>query len=181
MVFAGGVASAAPPAERYYVEIKGVDAVQNAPANLSVKAKQLLVDLLKTRPEFLAELEGAPDPATDANGYRDWLKKNKLRSFSVTINVASYDRTLEPNTKKGKTGQILSYHIEVSLVGTAIPDDLLAFGGSGGSTVMAEIGKTIRPKDEEYTSDQALTEALTHAVDEAVSKLRAGKTPAKKH
>jgi hypothetical protein len=175
-------AASAAPGERYHVEIKGVDAVPNAPANISVKAKQLLADLLKSRPEFVPELEGAPDPAADPVAYRAWLTKNKMRSLSVTINVSTFERTLEPNTKKGKTGQILSYHIEVSLVGTQIPDDLLAVGGSGGSTVMAEIGKTIRPKDEEYTSDQALTEALTHAVDEAVTKLRANKpTTVKKH
>jgi hypothetical protein len=172
----------APPAPKpqYHVEIKGVEAVPAAPANLAGKAKQVLGEVLAARPEFVATLEGAPDPAADAAGYKSYLAKNHLRSFGVTIHVSDYQRTLEPNPKANRSGQVLTIRVGVSLLGTAIPDELLAISGEGSSTVAAEVGKNLRPREEEQTIDDALRDALTHAVDEAVTKLKSAKEPKKR-
>jgi hypothetical protein len=161
------------PAPRYLLEIAEVQATPGAPAEISVKARTVLGQILAGRPEFVARLEGAPDPKTHPAEYRRFLDARHVRAFAVQLKVDDFARALVPATKPGASGQVLTIKVGVSLVGSQIPGDALALAGSGGATVMAEVGETLRPREEEGAIDDALRDALTHAVDDAVSKLSA--------
>jgi hypothetical protein len=167
--------------ERYFVNLASVEAEDKIPAEIPGKIKSKLIEVLAKRTEFIATLDGAPDPSTDAEAFKKWLKKAKVRAFKVTVKVTNYERELLP-PKEGKSGQILKVHLAVSLVGTAMPDEALALGGDGMATVATEIGKTVRPKDDEFAIDSAMSEALGQAVQDAVEALNAGPRakPAKK-
>jgi hypothetical protein len=158
-------------AERYHLKLAGVEPVSGVPPEVAAKVGALLEKLTKDRPEFVAELTGAP---ADPDKLRKWLAGKKIKAFSVTAKITIWERSLEP-AKEGKSGQILKLRVEMQLLGEAIPGGVLALTGEGGSTVMVEIGKTVRPRDDEYAADQALTEATSHALDEAVRRLRAVK------
>lgn len=171
-----GAKSKKKPREKYFVNVVGVEAAAGIPDDVTEKLKAKLADVLAKREEFVPTLEGAPDPAADAPGFKKWLAKNKVRAFAVTIKVTAWEREVLP-PKEGKTGQILSQHFAVSLIGTAMPDDLLALGGDGMATVKAEVGKKIRPADESFVVESAISEALQQAVQDAVESL--GKPVAK--
>jgi hypothetical protein len=174
IVLAAPVASSGAWADKIHVALAGVDIPADVPGDVADRAKQVLGDTLAKRPEFILTLDGAPDPDKDPAAYRDYLKKNNLRSYSVTAKIAQYTRTVDADPKIAG-GQRLKIHVELSLVGASIPDKLLALGGSGASTIIEQVGKTIRPADEKYALDESLQEAIGLAVDDALAKLQKGK------
>lgn len=151
---ASSAAAAAPP--RLHFEVRKVSATGSAPAEVSVNAKAILTEVLTARPEYVASAGKG------------------VRSYGVTLNVDRYARSLEPNTKPGASGQVLTLSVGVQLVGESMPGGLLAMAGSGSSTVTAEVGATLRPREEEQALGDALRDALTHAVNDAVARLAAG-------
>jgi hypothetical protein len=165
-------------AERYHLRLAAVEPANGVPPEVAARVGALLGELTKDRKDFVAELAGAPE---DAEKLRKWLAAKKIRAFAVTVKITSWERSIEPPSA-GKTGQILKLKVNLQLIGTAIPGDVMALTGEGGSTVMVEIGKTVRPRDDEYAAEQAMKEATSHALDEAVTRLRAqgqGKKPKK--
>lgn len=167
---AGPAAASTPP--RYYFALEEVKVTDSAPAEVSVKAKTILRAVLASRPEFIPALDGAPDPVAAPFAYRKFLAAKKVAAYQVNVKITDYARAVEPNDKPGKSGQILTIRIGVSLLGAKIPGGVLALAGSGGATVMAEVGSKIRPREEEGAMDEALKNALEQAVDAAVYEMR---------
>ena len=166
-----GVASAKKkPKERYYVQVAGAETAPGVPKELADKAKVVLPELLSKRPEFVASLEGAP---TDTDQLRKWLTKKKLRGFNIVVKLTKYAKELAPKPDSTKT-QVLKISISLQIFGTGMPDDTMAMTGDGVSAVGLEVGKTVRPKDEQVTTDETLRNALTSAIDDAVRKLQMG-------
>jgi hypothetical protein len=166
LAVAMSTALAAPAAakrapEQFYLELRGVDAVDNAPASVTVKAKQIFADILHKHGDFVDSLAEA--------------KRRRLRAYAVTLKIGTYERSLAPNDKEGKTGQILTIAVEVSLVGSSIPGNVLSLSVSGGATIKAETGNRVLPREEEAASDEALASALKAALDDAAAKLRGKK------
>jgi len=180
LAVATGATAHAKPATRYHFELAEVTLAPSAPAELSVKARSVFTDLTAARPEVVQTLENPPDPAKDATAYRKYLDARGVRAFALKVKIDQYDRALGPTKQPGKTGNVLTIHLNVTLVGSQIPGDALALAGSGGSTVMAEVGETLRPREEEMAMDDALKDALGHALDDAIAKLKAPKKPAGK-
>lgn len=161
--------AAAPP--RYYFALDEVTGPEHAPAEVTARARQLLGEVLAARPEFVRELDGAPDRA-DAAAYRRYLAAKRVAAYQVAIKITDWARELAPNDKPGKSGQILTVRVGVSLVGSKLPGGVLALAGTGGATIMAEVGSKVRPREEELAVDDALRSALGQAVDAAVAELR---------
>ncbi len=179
IVLAAGAAAAKSkkPREKYYLDVVQVDTANGVPEEIADRLETTLAAVLAKRGEFVPTLEGAPDMAAAPDDFKKWLQKKKIRAFAVTVRVTAWEREVLP-PKEGKTGQILKQHIAVSLVGTAMPGDVLALGGDGMATVATEVGRTIRPADERYVVGAAIEEALQRAVQNAVEAL--GSTPASK-
>ncbi len=146
-------AAPAAAAMRFHFDLQKVSATDSAPAELTVKAREVLGEILAERPEHAA----APGKG--------------VKAYGVTLHIDSFERALAPNPKAGASGQVLTIRLSVQLVGSTIPAGVMALAGSGRSTVMAEVGATLRPREEELTIDDALRDALTHAVEEAVTRL----------
>jgi hypothetical protein len=107
LVAAPAEAVRAVPAPKLLFIVKVVDAVASAPAELSVKTKTMLNEILAARPDFVTEIDGAPDPATDAAGFKRVAERNKITPYAVTVKISEYERSLTPNAP-GKSGQILT-------------------------------------------------------------------------
>lgn len=168
--FAGATRAATAP--RYYFALDEVHAVGGAPAEISVKARSILREILATRPEFVAALDGAPNPASDPDGYRKFLAARKVAAYQVSIKITEYERKLAPNDKPGRAAQVLTIRVGVSLIGSKIPGGVLALAGTGGATIAAEVGANVRPREEESAMDEALRNALVQAVDAAVVEMK---------
>jgi len=160
--------------ERYYFELVGVDGADNAPANLTVKAKKVFADLVTKRGELIPALDGAP-PRTDVEAFKAYLRRKRIRAYAVNIKVSSFERSLAPNEKQGKSGQILTISMELSLIGSSIPENILSLSVAGGATVKAETGQRVLPREDEAAVDEALSQALSTALTDAVAKLRRSK------
>jgi hypothetical protein len=171
----GLAAAAAKPAPKYHVVLSEVHAVPSAPAEITAKARSIFEALIAARPDFVKRLDGAPDGKAHPEELRRFLETRGIRAFNVELKVEEYARSLEPNDKPGAGGQRLTIKVGVSIIGAQLPDQTLALVGAGGSTIIAEVGKSLRPNEEEATMDDALRDALTHAVDDAVAKLSAAR------
>jgi hypothetical protein len=167
LLLAPSAARADTPKRTIHVVLAGVDIPTEVPADVADRAKAILADTLSKRPEFILKLDGAPDPAVDPDGYKAYLVKNNLKSYAVVAKIAQWSRTVDPIPG----GQSLKIHVELSLVGTSIPDKILALGGAGSSTIIQQVGKTIRPADEKFTIESALQEAIGLAIDDSLAKL----------
>jgi hypothetical protein len=149
------------PREQFYLELRGVDGVDGAPANVPDKIKQVFADIVGKHGDFVADLGEA--------------KRRRLRAYAITVKITTFERSLAPNDKAGRGGQILTITLEVSLLGTSIPGNLLALSVTGGATIKAETGNRVLPREEEAALDEALAQAMKAALDDAATKLRSKK------
>ncbi len=174
LAFLGWAAAASgkPAPTKYHFELTAVTATPKAPAEVTVKAKALFNEIVAARPESVT-LEGAPDPKAQPAEFRRWLDDRGIKAFAVELKIDDYQRSLAPDDKPGASGQLLTVRVGLSLVGSQMPGNALALAGSGASTVTAGVGSTVRPREEEGARDDALRDALTHAVEDAVAKLSA--------
>lgn len=159
------------PTERYHVVVTGTELAPSVPAIVGEKATATLQAELATRPEFVAELKGAPDADAEPDKFRKWLVRNRIRAFNVVVKLTGFEKDVGP-PQDGKSGKILKVHLALKLLGTGLPDDTMALAGEGASTVQVEVGNKVRPRDELYAIDETLRGAMKSAVDDAVHKLK---------
>jgi hypothetical protein len=171
--------------QRYYLKIVAVEYEDGVKAQALEKlVRDKFAAQIASRPEFLTNLDGAPDPKTDPNGFEKWATKKKIRAFDVRIKFVKYSRTLAPI--QGSNDQLLSVNVEVQLLGANVPLETLGMTGTGTGTVTAQVGKTVTAKMDDDVHAQAVDGALSQAFDEATKQLRAfkptqaPKAPAKK-
>src|SRR5262245_31831678 len=102
--------------ERYYLKVVAVEYEDGVKAQaLEQMVRDKFAAQLAARPEFLTQLDGAPDPKVDPEGFSKWATKKKIRAFNVRIKFVKYQRTLAPMA--GSTDQMLSVNVEVQLLG----------------------------------------------------------------
>ena len=178
VLLVGGLVSVAAPAGaavRYHLKLAGVEPVAGVPPEVAGRVGDVVDSVVRERKEFVATLDGAPG---DPEKLRKWLAARKIHAFEVTVKITSWEREVAPPAP-GKSGQVLKVRMTLQLVGTSYPSDALALSGTGASTVMMEVGKTIFPKEESSAADSAVKEATGRALDEAVVRLRASQSKAK--
>jgi hypothetical protein len=163
-----------PGAQRYYLKVVAVEYEDGVKAQaLEPMVREKFAAQLAGRPEFLTELEGAPDPKADPDAFGKWADKKKIRAFDVRIKFVKYQRTLAPI--QGSNDQMLSVNVEVQLLGANVPLETLGMTGTGSGTVSAQVGKTVTAKIDEDVHAQAIDGALKNAFDEATRQLKAFK------
>ncbi len=173
------IAKKAPPkpkkgAERYHLKVIAVEQEEGVKAQaLEPLVREKVASQVAGRAEFLAALDGAPDPKADAAGFEKWATKKKVRAFDVRIKFVKYERTLAPIA--GSNDQLLSVTVEVQLLGANVPLGTLGMTGTGSGTVSAQVGKNVTAKMEADVHAQAMEGAISEALDEAVKQLRAFK------
>jgi hypothetical protein len=171
-----GPATAQPKKKkpRYHFLLSTVTAADgvtgDAAAMAQPRVKAQLEKAFANHPQLVAVLEGAPDPATDGKAYKEYVKKQKLAgAYKVNVEITAATEELVPID--GKPSQHLVVRLTLKMFGETIPDRVMGFSGEGSSTIKQEVGKKVRPRDREYSWDQAAELAINDAIATSLAKL----------
>lgn len=122
-------------------------------------------------------------PAEDA-GFTAWtkyLKKEKLAgAYRVNVEITGYEELVEDLDPGDKTELRLTIRLSLRMFGEVIPLRTIAFTGDGGSTVKAEVGRKLRPKDRDFNLAGAIELAVNDALKASLHTLETAPPPAKK-
>ncbi len=173
--FAGSTAYAEPAKERYYFELKAITAKPELkPEAVKMATPRVLAEVKKAfehQPQLAAKLEGAPDPKTDADGYRAFLAKSHIAgAFNVNIEITDAVQLLTPKADK-PGAQELEIRLALRMLGSHIPDDTLGFTGHGKAGVEQEVSGTPSAHDLQGTWDQVAELAVSAALRTALEEL----------
>mgnify|MGYP000662125190 CR=1 FL=1 len=136
-------------------------------------ARKLFQEELGRRKELT--LDGAGLPAGGAPLAQE-LKRRNLKGYQLTLRLLSVTQALNP-PPKGKQYRVLERGVRLTVIGTTLPEDQLAVGGDGESTVQADVGAQISERKAEELLGDALRDALGQAVQQAIRKLDLGGKP----
>jgi hypothetical protein len=156
--------------ETYIFQLTRVDLADGVPKDLSRQVSSRVGKAIETHGEIDGEMPaGAPDAEARPGELKAFLKKRRQRAFKVNLEVTEYATSVEPG--KG-TDQVLGVRLALRMFGETIPDRVMAFTGDGSAWVKIEIGKQLRPRDQEYANDQALEVAVDNAIKTSIARLR---------
>jgi hypothetical protein len=169
-VAATSATAEAAPKKKYHFELTAVTAKADVKADVAKAATPRVEGQVKKvfdgHPQLVAKLDGAPDPKTNADGYRRYLAKHAISgAYLVTVEITDASEELEP--MDDKTAQRLVIRIGIHMLGENIPGRTMGFTGEGKATIKQEVGMKVRDRDREYTWDQA----AELAVDDAMKKV----------
>jgi len=153
---------AAERTAKYYFKIHDV----TADADLVSVGKDLLEQELGSRPEFTSDLSGA---STDAAVVAE-LKKRKLQGFRVSVRVDKLSKEVKPPKPGGRLNQ-LAVAMKLSVFGTTLPGDKIAFGGEGEASLESEVSDKRMAEEEAAMVKDVMGAALKQAIETAVNKL----------
>lgn len=180
----------AQPAEakakkRYYfelAEVKSDESLGKVGAELVAPATAQVTKAIAGHPQLVAVLEGAPDPKTDARGFKKWLTKKKLSgAYRVNVEVIAFEEELEDKDESlSNKEKRLIIRVTLRTFGETIPERVMGFSGEGSATVKLDVGKKLRPKDRDYAIAQALELAMADALTSSLTKLTAPPAKPKK-
>jgi len=129
--------------------------------------KQVLTETLQKQPEVTLELES---PLDNAEAVKAECKRKGLRAFEFAVRVLRMERTVKP-PQTGKRFRNLEQIVKLSVVGTTLPEGLLAVGGDGESTIQIEIGERVTPGQEREVFEESVKDAVEQAVRQGMLKL----------
>jgi hypothetical protein len=164
---------------KFYVVIRGIDETAGVQSGIVPELKELFAAELKKHPELTMEAPPGLPPASDPEALDTELKKRKIKALELTLKVLKVKRQIDP-PPPGKPFRVLVRGIQLSVFGDAIPEKVLALGGDGESSVMAEVNKNADlEKEGKPLLMDAAKEAIRQAVDMTVNKLKIGDEPVK--
>ena len=166
-------------ATKFYVVIRGIDEAPGVSSGIVPELKRLFGDELRKHPELTLDAPPGLPPDSDPEALDTELKKRKIKALELTLKVLDVKRALDP-PPPGKPFRVLIRGIKLSVFGDAIPEKVLALGGDGESSVMAEVSKNADlEKEGKPLLMDAAKEAIRQAVDMTVNKLKIGDAPVK--
>lgn len=160
LAVSSGAAVAAEP--KYYFSITSVNAQDKTVID---PARNLLQSELASRPEFTSDLGGAAGDAALAE-----LRRRGLRGFDVTMKIERLKKDLKP-PKPGKAMKVLAIDVKLTVFGTTVGSEKLAFSGDGEAGIEAEVVERRLEQETAPLVSEVLTQAIKQAVDQAVAKL----------
>ncbi len=164
---ADGVAKA----PRYYFRVVEVKAPPATEAAVKDSARDLLAKDLAARSEFTSDVGGATEPGQ----LLAELKRRRLDGFSLSLRIDEIRRELLPPKPGGRLKQ-LALNVKVSVFGTTLPTEKLAFSGEGEAGIEAEVAERRLDQEGATMLTEVLTQAIKQAVDQAVLKLSTPKS-----
>jgi hypothetical protein len=158
----------AAPKKKYHFELTAVTAKSEVKPDLSRAATPRIEAQVKkafgSHPQLVARLDGAPDPKSNADGYRRYLAKNAIAgAYLVTVEITDASEELVPLDDKPNS-QRLVIHVALHMLGENIPGRTMGFTGDGKATIKQEVGMKVRDRDRQYTWDQAAELAVDDAM-----------------
>jgi len=163
-----GTATAAPVKKKYHFELTTVTAKSEVKPDVARAAtpriKAQVEKAFSSHPQLVAKLEAAPDPRTNADGYRKYLAKKLISgAFLVGVEITDASEELVPLDDKPNS-QRLVIHIAIHMLGENIPGRTMGFTGDGKATIKQEVGMKVRDRDRDFTWDQAAEIAVDDAM-----------------
>lgn len=171
-----GATAAAAPKQKYHFELTTVTAKAEVKPDVAKAATPRVEGQVKrvftSHPQLVARLDGAPDPRTNADGYRRYLAQHGIAAaYLVTVEITEASEELEP--LDDKTAQRLVIRIGIHMLGENIPGRTMGFAGDGRATIKQEVGIKVSARDREYTWDQAAQLAVDDAMKTVFQQLAA--------
>jgi hypothetical protein len=172
LVLCGALASSAvaeaAPKKKFHFELTAVTAKSEVKPEVSKAATPRVEAQVKkvfdTHPQLVAKLDGAPDPRSNADGYRKYLARKAISgAYLVTVEITDASEELVPLDDKPNS-QRLVIHVGIHMLGENIPGRTMGFTGDGKATIKQEVGMKVRDRDREYTWDQAAELAVDDAM-----------------
>ena len=161
----------AKPKETYIFLVWKVGLENKTPKELSEMVSTRLRSAIEAHKIQPAIPEGAPDPESEPDKFKAYLKAKNMRAFRMNVQVTSYSQDVEP--APGKPGsQYLTVRVALRLFAESYPARGMALTGDGSATVKLEIGKTVRDAEKKEANNSALDEAVNKAIEQLVAKLR---------
>lgn len=151
---------------RYYFRITEINIEKAGDPALSDVAREVLEHELGSRAEFTSDLGGV----TDDRAVPGELKKRGLQGFRVSLRLDKVGRELKPPKPGGRLKQ-LAVDVKLSVFGTTLPGEKLAFGGDGEAAVEAEVVERRLEEESAALVKDVMAQAVKQAVDQAVMKL----------
>jgi hypothetical protein len=163
---AGAAGAAAGP--KYFFQLREVRAKGNVDPALKAYAGEALKADLAGRPEWASDLGGAEQKGTDALAAE--LQKRKLRGFNVTLSLDQVSKEVKPPKEGGRLNQ-LAIDVRLSVFGTTVAEEKLAFEGEGEAGLESEVPERRMETEATSLTKDAIKDAVKQAVDQAVTKL----------
>jgi hypothetical protein len=164
-------ASAHPAAPKFYFRLGEVKAGPEISEALKTYAGEAVKEDLAKRPEWASDVGAA---AADPAALPAELKKRNLRGFSVVVRIDRVGKELK-EPAPGSRRKRAAVDVKLSVFGTTIPEEKLAFSGDGESSVEAEVSERDGDAAAESLVKDAIKDAVKQADDQAVMKLSLGK------
>lgn len=176
LAIAGSSADAAPK-KKFHLELTAVTAKSEVkPEIAKVAAPRVEAQVKKvfeTHPQLVGKLEGAPDPKTNPDGYRKYLRRKVIAgAYVVTVEITDASEEVAPFDDKPNAQRLVT-RIGIHMLGENIPGRTIGFTGDGKATIKQEVGMKIRDRDREYNWDQAAELAIDDAMKTAFQQLAA--------
>jgi hypothetical protein len=176
-VLAVSAAAEAAPKKKYHFELTAVTAKSEVKPEVAKAATPRMEAQVKkafaSHPQLVATLDGAPDPRSNAEGYRKYLARKAIAgAYLVTVEITDASEELVPLDDK-PNAQRLVIHIGIHMLGENIPGRTMGFTGDGKATIKQEVGLKVRDRDRAYTWDQAAELAVDDAMKTVFQQLAA--------
>jgi hypothetical protein len=171
VLLAIGAGSAGAASAKYYFQLNEVKAGPEVDAALKAYAGEAVKADLAARPEWASDLGGAQGEAAVVAE----LKKRNLRGFDVTVRLEEIKKEIK-EPKPGGRLKRLAINVRLTVFGTSIPGEKLAFSGDGEVGMEAEVVERQIEAEAAAVTKDAIKSAIKQAVDQAVMKLGIGKS-----
>ena len=158
-------ASAQAAAPKYFFQLREVKAGPEIDPALKEYAGEALKADLAGRPEWASDVQ-APNP----EALLAELNKRKLRGFNVTVRFEEVKKEVKP-PKPGSRFNQLAVNVRLTVFGTTVVEEKLAFSGDGEAGMQAEVSEKRVEKESMSLTRDAIKDAVKQAVDQAVLKL----------
>jgi len=172
-VGAEAVATARGAAPKFYFRLGEVKAGPEVDAALKAYAGEAVKADLAARPEWASDV-GTASGENETAALVAELKRRNLRGFSVVVRFEHLQKEIkEPSP--GARHKRVAMNVKLSVFGTTLAEEKLAFSGEGESSVEAEVSDKGADAETQDLAKDAIKDAVKQAVDQAVLKLSLGK------
>ncbi len=171
LLLAADAALAAEKTAKYYFKIVEVNVSKSGDSSLGKVAGDFLEKELAEREGFTADLGSVKDDA----GVMAELKKRNLKGFRISLRLEKISKEMRPPKPGGRLKQ-MTVDLKVSVFGTTLPGDKLAFSGEGEAAMEAEVIEAKIDQESASMVKDVMGQAVKQAVDQAVMKLSVPKS-----
>jgi hypothetical protein len=151
---------------KYYFQLREVKANASVDPALKVYAGEALKVDLAGRPEWASDIGGA----SGQDALVAELGRRKLRGFNVTVRLEEVKKEVKPPKPGARLNQ-LAVNVRLTVFGTTIPEEKLAFSGDGEAGLELEVAEKRMDAEATANTKDAIKDAIKQAVDQAVTKL----------